>query len=106
MDNSISNYLGFAGYVAACLMLGILTNFIKLKWSLILYFLMFWVGVVITVWPDITWKYGILEEIWLMAWQGTIYTLFPFFLVAGTTFLIGRFGYRLVVEMMNKSERK
>ena len=106
MDPFAPNYLILPVYVVVSLVLGILTNFIKPVWSGMVFFLLVCTGIVVCCWPDITWNYGIFQEIWLIAWQGSIYFLIPSSLIAGVSFWIGRHGYRFVLKMTKKSKGK
>jgi hypothetical protein len=96
------NYLILPVYIAVSLMLGIQSNFIKPKWSGMVFFLLVCAGIVVNCWPYITWNYGIFQEIWLIAWEGSIYYLIPSALVSGAFFLIGRHGYRFVEKGAKK----
>jgi len=80
------------------LVVGGLTNFIKPKWSWITFSLLICTGIVIFSLRDITWNYGVLEEIWRIVFEGTIWYLFPVLLIMGVPFLIGRYGYQFVVK--------
>jgi hypothetical protein len=97
-----NNYFIIAGYITAGVMLGIYSNYIKSKWSWIAFILLVYVGILINCWPFITWDYGILEEIWRIAWEGTVWYLIPTLLVMGFLFFVGRFGYQFIEKALKK----
>jgi hypothetical protein len=94
----------FYGCIAVSFALGILSNFVRPKWSVLVFVLVVYAGVVRDSWRYIDLqRESVWQAIWRTAVQGTFWYLIPSLLFGGLPFLAGRYGYQLVAKMVLRS---
>jgi hypothetical protein len=87
------------GYIVVSLAVGVMSNFVKARWTVLASALVIFGGIVSDSWRWIDWHNESLgRAVWRIVTQGTFWYLIPstlFFIVA---FLVGRYGYQLVLK--------
>jgi hypothetical protein len=96
----------FYGYIVVSFVLGIVSNFVRPRWSVLVFVLVVYAGVVRDSWRYIDLqRESVWQAIWRTALQGTFWYLIPSLLFGGLPFLAGRYGYQLVAKMVLRSAR-
>jgi hypothetical protein len=94
----------FYGYIAASFILGAVSNFVRSKWSVLVFALVVYGGVVWSSWRYLDFQSEtVWQVIWRIAVQGTFWYLIPSLLFGGVPFLVGRYGYQIAAKMLRSS---
>jgi hypothetical protein len=96
----------FYGYMVVALALGVMSNFVKVRWTLLASALVISAGILIDAWRyiDVA-KWGIWRTISETLGSAAILHIVPTALFFGVPFFVGKYGYQLVAKVVLRSAR-
>ena len=96
----------FYGYMVVGVGVGIMSHFVKARWTILASILVISAAIVRDSWRWIDWQNEALSSaVWRIATQGTFWYLIPSTLFFVAPFLVGRYGYQLVLKTILRSGR-